>query len=228
VDFRPFITAPVGLYTFIVQGKEGALISNAYFRKPDGPRLLQLDDQHDLLIGFLPQEKVRLFSYQSDEYGWTGRLAAWQEYQVNQEGRLKIKVPSEVEEVVAVGSQSGEAHLLIPSIFGGAFDPIEEKILRQSVDTIGTHYLDCSVEMALQSRLRGLAKIKITNSDIYVYANPRREARIVQTLPVGLEVPVTGGPYCSGNFIWWKVAYEAHSFYGYMLEFDGQKYYLNP
>ena len=232
LEFRPAIDDPVGIYFFGLQGKNGFLSANAEYRKPNGPRLSQTQYDNIFLSGFFPEEKVRLFYYSSAyelDGSPGGMLAGWQEYQVNVAGQMEIKLSLQPgDDLAVIGEKSGEVHLLHTGFFGGASDHFRQGVSVEP-DMISVDYsnhLNCPPDLLVQSSLQHGADAFVVENEVTLFGNPRQSARIIDVLSVGTAVSVTQGPYCSGEMVWWRV-YVEHT-YGYILEFDGQKYYLKP
>ena len=230
LELEPNVNDPIGLYNFTIEGETGILKSNAYIRAPDGPRLVQIEDSRIFLTGFLPHEIVRLVYYERNDKG-DGTFAGWQEYQVDRMGQLEIMVSlPRRDDLVVVGPLSGEVHLFHLGPFGGSFDFIGESILEHSSDTVISysreHYLDCPSNIASRSRLHEAMKAYIVGNESFLFANPRQDARVILGLSVGTEIFISSGTYCSGNLMWWKAYPDQIG--GYIVEFDGKSYYLEP
>lgn len=107
------LTDPSGPYTVTFEGKSGRVNYPIYVERPTGPRLYWQDARRMLLYNFSPNEHLRLFAYQRKGNTSTFVLVAWQEFQVNSNGRLTIQVdPNNLYAIV--GDASGE---VIPSFY---------------------------------------------------------------------------------------------------------------
>jgi len=147
----------------------------------------------------------------------------------NQAGQLELKISLPWgDDLAAVGTASGEVHLLHSGPYGSAFDFIEESIfglpntMRASYSR--DYYLNCPDDIAKLSSLQYGVDAYVIETEANIFANPRQTARVVQILPAGSTVSIALGPYCTGQMIWWKVYTDQTQ--GYILEFDGDRFYL--
>lgn len=107
-SLTPTLDDPTGKYRFIFQSNTTTLEWSMTVSQPKGARRRWISDSELFLYNFRPNEKVRLFAYDSSNPG-TLRFVAWQEYQVGSTGQLKITVSNKKNlfRYLIVGSQSG-------------------------------------------------------------------------------------------------------------------------
>jgi SH3-like domain-containing protein len=109
--YRTQMDDPSGYYTFTLEeGMDSAVQHSVYVTTT--PRLYR-ENNVVSLYHFQPNERIRLFAYESHydkdaEYAPSGYgvLVGWQEYQVDAEGQLTIEVES-VDHFVVIGDISG-------------------------------------------------------------------------------------------------------------------------
>jgi hypothetical protein len=215
--FRPAIDDPPGIYVFTLEGKKGRVEAKARFSKPNGPRLFQFDNGNLLLYGFAPKENVRLFVY------FDNKLAAWQEYQVNQSGQLIIKylVPNKNYELVllmAIGDQSGEVHLKYENHFGRSFDILVDKSI-QKVFCGGVYS---------RLTLANSGHVAFTDgADMRIRKKPGFSHDVMYKVPEGTGFNLLDGPECVDNVFWWQIQTE-EKLEGWMAEFQDGIFLLDP
>jgi hypothetical protein len=247
-SFKPQINDPVGLYVFSLDGVDGKFETNAYYRKPDGPRLFKIDNTHILFYGFTPQENVKLYYYKHiaekpDPIRWW-QFVGWKEFKTDNIGQLVVLVSigqgdGEFDSnegrfvwsstFVAVGETTGEVPLLHNPPFGGTgISMLDESISgqEQKKDYL---YLKCSTEKLSQSHLKA-GDHAVGIKSVNFYSNPRIDARQVDWIPDNSEISLELGPFCAGSQIWWRATADIEKGFseGYVLEKDGDIYLLEP
>jgi hypothetical protein len=110
------LDAPEGEYTYVFEGREGAVEGVVYAEKSTGPHLFfDVDGRtyrykrgKDLhLYGFAPNENVRCFLYRENRYADGALFVGWKRFQVGSKGELIIQLESEYIPIV-IGDVSGE------------------------------------------------------------------------------------------------------------------------
>jgi hypothetical protein len=239
LKFKPLWDDPVGLYTFTMQGDNFTFQSNAYFYPPIGPHLRRLNEDHLFLYGFTPNENVTLFYYASQRSDGTLQLMGWQDYLISNDGTLMIKVPYAKlpespgdlaeEDYIVIGSSSGEHHMLLDDLTGGSF--IWNGLSIQGEDKFLDPPDPFSTRLACPQDT--LDKYQDFASEVIVdypnglshFANPRVDARLIQTIPNGEKI-FAYGPYCSEGYVWWSVYFGENS--GYIIGSDKEQDFLKP
>lgn len=231
LSFAPTLDAPPGLYIFRIIGKNETVESNAYFYKPNGPRLYEINPNRLMLYGFSPKENVRLLFYTFSS-NKTLELKGWQHYTTNNEGRLIVDaVDKDLGAFVVIGEKSGEVHALLTSNGSGG-RRMEGNVLLSSgiYDPFfkNNSYLVCAENTPTHFSSKG-DSAKVASANLEVFANPRKSARVLAYLPIGANVYFFegGGPYCDNGLIWWNVNYGATN-PGFIIEFDNGQYNLEP
>jgi len=232
---------PVGLYTFSMKGDNFSLQSNAFIFPPPGPHLRRLNEDHLFLYGFAPNENVTLFYYKNQHNDGNLQLLALQTYSLGKDGTGLIKVPYHQlpkgfddypveEDYIVVGSVSGERHMLLDDRFGGSFvwsdSSIqgEDKFLESPLPL--ADYLPCPQEILAKYQDYQFSSVLVeAPAGIDLFANPRTDARVIQTLPKGAQLNVTHA-YCSNGYVWWSVYFGMNA--SYVMGSDGQQDYLKP
>jgi hypothetical protein len=235
LEFTPSIVDPVGIYNFYLEASDSVFESNAYFRKPAGPRLTILGHNTLTLHGFYPYEQVRLFLYESSTGKW--RLEGWETYRVNADGNLSIFVHFEENDERFFYRDEGISKFDLPLTFVSVGEKTGEIILSGWIDYISEYrkvgpsfdfgnYFDCTSEQLARSRIFELLSFR-TLGPVNVHANPRVSARVVRTPQDNTIIEKRFRPYCRDSQIWWAVPIDMDR-YGYVMETDGQDYYLSP
>lgn len=225
VELKFRIDEPTGIYKFTLEGDSGTGKVNVNVRKPNGARLLRIDETHLLLYGFEPLESVNLYYY------YTEKFAGWQNYKVNQQGLLAIEIPAYTgyrhpcmglvdDFFVAVGEKSGEARLLRDTCVG-ARDPVMENSIIWSCGNLKTR-----LSISFESEKR----VAYTDgSNMRIRKNPGFNEEIVDSVPEGTKITITEGPVCVDNVTWWKISGGPKSNEeGWMAEHNNKVYWLEP
>ena len=232
---------PVGLYTFSMTGDNISFQSNALIYRPVGPHLRRLNEDRLFLYGFAPNENVTLFYYKNQRNDGYLQLLGLQTYSMGKDGTGLIKVPYHElpkgfddypveEDYIVVGSSSGEHHMLLDDRFGGSFvwsdSSIqgEDKFLESPLPL--ADYLPCPPEILAKYQAYQFGPVLIESpAGLYLFANPRTDARVIQTLPKGTQLNVADA-YCSNGYVWWSVYFGMKA--SYVIGSDGQQDYLKP
>lgn len=224
IELKFGIDEPVGVYKFTLEGASGNAEASVNVRKPDGARLFRIDETHLLLYGFKPLESVNLYYYKEEEF------AGWQNYKVNQQGRLDIEIPAYTgyrhacmglvdDFFVAVGEESGEARLLLDTC-AGAHDIVMENSIIWSCGNLKTRLLISPFQKKRVAYTDG--------SNMRIRKNPGFDKKIVDSVPEGTEITISGGPKCIDNVTWWKISGGRNYKEGWMAEYNNEIYWLEP
>lgn len=131
VRYTPQIGTPPGQYVFLFESERKLVQQIVIVKAPVGPRLYYNDYSTDyatelMLYNFESNEYVRVFLYRPSGGGMSrmgvawgiGVLAAWKEYQVNEDGQLIISLEPinfpYMKDYAVIGSQSGAAYPFPP------------------------------------------------------------------------------------------------------------------
>ena len=217
LEFKPAIDDPPGVYTFILEGKNGKVEDNAYFVEPDGPRLYRSDTDHLFVYGYEPNEQIRLFHYTKG-----GELAGWQEYEVDKKGALLIKISVDTHPYftyfIVIGELSGESRLLQEDFAGTTMDRIRQTSIQVP---------DCG-KLPPRLSLGNQARVAFTDgADMRIRVKPGLDQAILEKVPEGTRFSVLDGPSCVNEITWWKV-HTNNGFEGWVAEFDDDVYLLEP
>lgn len=230
--FKPKIDDPEGVYTFSIAGKDFTLEAQATYTLPDGPRLYKLDNEHILLYGFQPKEKVRLAFYKAD-FNWV--FVGWEEYVVGEDGRAviyvsvgqaenefelnKLFIPRWIYTFVAFGEQTGEVRLLHNNGFGGAWSLITGQTQKQP-----------NVCEGLPSRLFETARARVASlggDRLRVRTSAGFSQEIKTHFAEGTQLTIKTGPTCADGSTWWYVQAE-NGQTGWVAEYRNDTYFLEP
>lgn len=219
------IDEPTGTYKFTFEGDSGTGTVNVNVHKPNGTRLLRMDDTHLLFYGFKPLESVNLYYYFNEKF--TG----WQNYKVDEQGQLAIEIPAYrgyrhpcmglVDDFfVAIGEKSGEVRLLQDTC-AGSFDTVMENSIIWSCGNLKTRL---SISSSKEKRVA-----YTDGTDMRIRKNPGFNEEIIDSVPEGTKIIITEGPKCVDNVTWWKISggpktNEA----GWMAEHNNEIYWLEP
>jgi hypothetical protein len=189
--YEPNVDDPPGTYTFLFSGNSGDVEYKVNVFVPNESRMYYIENIESFyLYGFIPNENVRLLLYTPSETIYS-RLTAWEEYAVDSNGELLIKInPDDADYAYyfAVGDKSGYVR--------NKFDIV--------TDPSSTN--DCSG--ALPSRLK-------VGQYAYVATDPPLDQRvregagtnysIIGYIAPGNSMRILDGPKCADGWAWWKV-----------------------
>lgn len=93
-EYISHIDNPPGIYNFSFQGNSGTVTYNVNVKVPNTPTASFFDNvQAFYLYGFHPKEKIRFLLYTTSMEDVTKKVfSGWQEYTVNENGQLVIKI----------------------------------------------------------------------------------------------------------------------------------------
>lgn len=112
-EFR--VDDPLGSYQLRAEGESGEIETRFEVVRPEKPTLTEREGEL-ILYAFAPDEKVRVFAYAPEELGRSQKFAGWQEYRVDEDGKLSIELVGGDElDYFALGVSSGEARYQSPS-----------------------------------------------------------------------------------------------------------------
>jgi hypothetical protein len=174
------IDSPLGSYLLRAQGESGEIETTFEVVKPDKPTLSVTEGQL-ILYAFSPNEKVRVFAYSSEGFENGHKFVGWQEYQVDEDGKLAIELPVGNDlAYYAIGEVSGEASY--------------QGLYHGSVTCAGTSPSPFQPGMQAQ----------VTSKNAHLY--PDTPLTPLDTLLYGTVVEITGGPGCiDGTSYYWRV-----------------------
>jgi hypothetical protein len=102
------LLSQTGWYTIMIA--EGPTIAKYYFYPPTVPRLYLNTGNELIFRNFVPNERIRLYSYQKTTGVSSLSFLAWQEIQADIYGQRVVRVNIQANYFVAVGEISGEVH----------------------------------------------------------------------------------------------------------------------
>jgi hypothetical protein len=222
LDFQPSLEDPTGTYIYTLEGSSGSLTAEAQYRMPDGPRLFSTSDGQLLLYGFAPGESVAVYCYDSigglnSEGAFVGELLGWQEYVIDENGQLMIDAPVDQCHFAAIGSLTGEVHLLTYELNAGiAYDWYPDGIQRPN----------CG---GLPSRLIGGTEARVAftdGSNMRIRAQPGFSADILTSVPEG-TILFLHEHVCVDTSVWWRVVTDGGQ-EGWITEEQNGVYLLEP
>ncbi|MCK5313832.1 MAG: SH3 domain-containing protein [Anaerolineales bacterium] len=209
--FEPTFGDLVGQYVIDFSSSSGNSAAAVTVTEPDGPRLVELEDDVLLLLyNYAPNESVRLFVY--THQGRTRNIYAWQELRIDGKGQLLVEMdlppaPSDLEffryyTYHAVGDVSNP----------GGDDLI---------------YFPCPG--AMRPRLSFEMPARVTYTDgrpLNVRAKPGYSGEILRQIPEGYQIYIFFGPECVDGVYWWSFYDEGMQ--GWIAEGDEDMYFIEP
>lgn len=199
-EYAPHTDSSLGEYTFYFKGNSGNVQYSVNVSMPNGPRIYYVNNiQSYYLYGFSPNERIRFFLYDTqtnDGSGNTG-LTAWDEYNVDSNGKLIIKA-NEDDFYFVIGESTG---------------PISTGLMNASVivnksSPSGNQSSSNSCSGALPSRLE-VGKYAYVSTDPPLDNRVREGAgkdnSIIGYIGTGSTMKILDGPKCVDGWTWWKV-----------------------
>jgi hypothetical protein len=223
-EFIPDLADPTGVYRFSFQTSLGDLDKSITVRQASQPRLYVLPEANSLVLrSFSPNEIVRLFLYDLEPTAGL-LLRGWSEYQVDEQGSLRIGY-SDLDEpyFYIVGEESG----LVPYREKGASSlrdmwPGGDIACPGAPQPLSIAF-DSSVVVSAQ---RVLAEVE-SHPDVFSFPIPQGTKLRLQEF--------WGAPKCEDRMIWWVVdcpRLPGLDCQGYtqvwVPEGRGKTYYLQP
>lgn len=211
-QFGTTLGDPVGEYILEFRSSSGSTEANSQVLEPDGPRLVELEEDALLLLyNFSREENVRLLVY-TDRERKMRKLFAWQELQVDRKGQLLVELdlPPAQEETSIFGYYTYFA-------------------IGEHSNTIGKELIYFSCPGAMRSRLSFEMPTRVTFTDgtpLRVRTQPGFSGTILRLLPEGHELYITGGPRCLDKVVWWPIYVEGQD--GWVAEGEDDVYYIEP
>jgi len=191
-EYSPNADNPAGIYNFSFSGNSGNVEHMVNVNIPNDSRMYYIENIQSLyLYSFVPNEKVRLLLYNTPTDKGYSRLTAWNEYYVDNSGKLLIKInPDDAYygNYFAVGEKSGSV--------GN----------RQDILTSPSSTSNCP--NALPSRLE-VGKYAYVSTDPPLDNRVREGAgtdySIIGYIDTGNAMKILDGPKCADGWAWWKV-----------------------
>jgi len=191
----------VGQYQVMVDGISGHLETKIDVTMPSDPRLYSIGERFLVLYNFAPHEKVKLLAY-------SGKLVGWQQYQVDETGKLFINISDGSLEYYAVGEYSGQ---------------VANRLSKKAIWGSDASIRECG---GLKTRVEPGDRVVVTYSDgvsYFIYDWPFR-LELVDVL--GGQMTVLSGYQCMhGN--WWLVRHD-NGTTGWIQEDKDGQYLLEP
>ena len=232
LDFQPSISDSEGIYKFAISNGHITLESNAYFHYPDVPRVYKLNNQL-VFVSFLPNETLRLFLYASVasadedvESAW--EFVAWSDIKVDGNGFLGIDAPDNDHSFVAITSSGDEYSVGQIGIiqrdyydinWGLVIKEFFEHLVKPNEGLKSKEDPNCLDQTQVPD---GIHCVRVMNSDIILYSQPRTTARIVTKFQVS-QIIYIRKQICVENLIWWETEFDVFDYgilsgSGYVLE----------
>jgi len=218
----------VGRYKFTFSGESGSITHSAYITSPDLRMEYGRVNETYHFYGFLPNESVRIFIYESlmpGDEGFiegrvTNRFVAWKEFSANAQGKLSLEL-SDISHstIIAVGDTSGViqgeyqfSNILKVNLNGSCVANawIYPQVIPTRLETGMFAYV--SMDPPQSNRLR---------------SGPGTDNKIVDRINAGTVIQVIDGPECIDGANWWKVKGVDRDFEGWTSEGD-EEYWLVP
>ena len=229
---------PVGQYHLIFSGN--GWTTDEYLTVTDIHYPGLTSDDNGLVLKFLPNEKVRLFVYQTCQSCGVDRatLVGWKYYQVDSNGLLRINFSDTSYFYIAIGDISGEVAFSARDV--RSHQALIGKIMRSSPVSATSLPIGNAPSLNVYNPLPDCASSRIHLNDnvglengvdyISIRSTPDTHPsnNIIGKILPGDQAQIIDGPICNYGWILWKIKRTSDGMVGWVAEFDGNSFWLVP
>jgi hypothetical protein len=233
-EYWPALDDLPGQYRFVLDGTSAHVESVTYLVLPTEPRMYyRVNEEALLLYNFLPNERVKILAYKrSGKEGELGELTGWQEYSVDQDGRILIAIdqpPSAQLDYVAVGQQSGQVNRTTDDLNSILFLDSVNPSLDPPRPTFNLVNHDCPGAPSIRVSAGKKARVTFSNGiKVRVRSGPSIASTKTASIPEGTILYLNLGPKCSDGYWWWLASDDNHHVLGWVAEGEPGNYFIEP
>ena len=222
VFFQPGVDAPQGFYRFTLEGS-GTVKVKVTFNQPQTAKLYAVPEdrfkpnfgaeggqQRLQLLGFLPNEPVRLLAYTYE--GTMVKFYGWQDFTADSGGRLIVE--TDLPEISDETEMNYFAYGLETHFIS------LERFTREGYSKSRNFDMDLYCPGAQKPLLSGVDSIKAASAGamLDIHQQPGYGSRIVTQTPGDQPIHVYGYPKCVDHAYWWKVSLKDPVLFGWVSE----------